>query len=261
MKNRQYIIFISLIIMSLLIGCAPAVSKAFTEINDALEENQTTVPMDTAIPTIEPSIIPTDLPVPTETSVPTITPIPDLRVVQIGADAALLSLKDVPMEGKYKTAEYWVGRETNEKLVEDYGGDTQQVNEMTGRLDGYWILFFHEGSEQLGPNGILGVSSTYKTVEGPKMFLDSYANCYNPTTGAVIENIGDPIGDSSVACSFVNKDGEKQFEINFIYKNLYLVVSGWDSEDQFEITKEFVVSSANSLIERIAQFPLIESTY
>jgi hypothetical protein len=229
-------------LLLVLSACAPSTEAVQT----AIAETQLAAATGTPIP-------PTKTPAPTATSTIVPTPTPDVRVLKIDPQELMLSLADLPPEGKYTLpGTGWIGVLHNQQILIEWGAEEggKYIN-ATGRVDGWWIAFKRNSSKAAVPSEVYDNVVLYQTVPGAQLSLAKYsARGFDSS-----QEVEDPpqVGDGSRA--FVTRKGNLiWYDFYFSYRNIQHVIELYGLESQ--ATAAFAVKVANVLLEKAKSAPL-----
>ena len=149
---------------------------------------------------------------------------------------------------------------SNESIVENWGGNYQQILDEVERLDGIGCLYDLESTDAIAPTRILVVIERFASIEGSTEFFtyefpdDFRKGIYkgdsidlDPAEGAILSSINNPNGDDPNAL-FIT--------ITFRYHNINAIVEGQGSVDN--VTYEYLKPIALSILGKLENAALSE---
>ena len=240
--------------MLMLAACAPSASA----INTAIAQTQEAIP--TNIATLIPTFTPEPAATVTLTSNP--SPTPDTRLIDTDPRKLLLEKNELPAEGRYFLPDAGhISPITNTEIVSAWTvAQGQAYLEETGRIDGWEVSYTRGNSDILLPERVYHNVVIYSKIEGAQIVVTKYQD-RAITIGNYKEIDAPQLGDVSRAFMYseTNSGGETRVNIQyaFSYRNIFHVVDlyGWDKE----VSLEFAMSIANTLLESLQTLPLSDS--
>ena len=257
MKTTTILLLLSFFILA---GCQPSaqsIETAIAETQIVAGLTQVALPTSTSRPTETP------IPTATQTFTPTVLPTatPDLRVIDIDPRKLLLQKEDLPPIGRYYLPnELWMSPLTNSEIISSWTVEEGQAYlAETGRIHGWEVAYNRGASGSLMPQEVYHNVVVYSSVEGPQIVVDKYARRNIEDGFKVID--APQVGDSTHAYERSETDASGatrvSLRLEFTYQNLYhgIVLWGWENE----VSVDFAVQVANSLLEKTSSFPLSNS--
>lgn len=274
MQNRIRSLLLTTIIVFFLSACSPSESVIATAIAQTQTAQPVSLPSSTAShtpsptnttqPTDTPTLTFTPLPTLTFTATATLTPTPDLRVIDTDPKLLLMTVEDLPSEGKYFLPNsQWISPHRNSEVVSGWGiEEGRKYLEETGRVDGWWV-YYKRGTKTVNlPDEVSDNVVLYKTAAGARLLIDKYSDCRDPKNirdyGYVELQDAPQVGDASIWCQWKEMQPNGKYLVKifleFTYKNVFHGIDGFGWEN--EVLPETLEEIANNLLAKLEVAPL-----